>query len=29
MCGIVGYLGHRQATEVLVEGLSKVRVQRI
>ena len=24
MCGIVGYLGHRQATEVLVEGLSKL-----
>ena len=29
MCGIVGYLGKRQATEVLVEGLSKSRVQRI
>ena len=24
MCGIVGYLGKRQATEVLVEGLSKL-----
>ncbi|HSQ87316.1 glutamine--fructose-6-phosphate transaminase (isomerizing) [Romboutsia sp.] len=24
MCGIVGYLGHRQATEVLIEGLSKL-----
>ena len=24
MCGIVGYWGHRQATEVLVEGLSKL-----
>ena len=24
MCGIVGYLGYRQATEVLVEGLSKL-----
>ena len=24
MCGIVGYLGSRQATEVLVEGLSKL-----
>ena len=29
MCGIVGYLGYRQATEVLIEGLSKVRVQRL
>ncbi|WP_419725445.1 glutamine--fructose-6-phosphate transaminase (isomerizing) [Terrisporobacter petrolearius] len=24
MCGIVGYLGRRQATEVLIEGLSKL-----
>ncbi len=24
MCGIVGYLGYRQATEVLIEGLSKL-----
>ena len=24
MCGIVGYLGKRQATEVLIEGLSKL-----
>ena len=24
MCGIVGYLGERQATEVLIEGLSKL-----
>ena len=24
MCGIVGYLGKREATEVLVEGLSKL-----
>ena len=24
MCGIVGYLGHRQATEVLVVALSKL-----
>lgn len=24
MCGIVGYLGKRQATEVLLEGLSKL-----
>ena len=24
MCGIVGYLGHKKATEVLVEGLSKL-----
>lgn len=24
MCGIVGYVGHRQATEVLIEGLSKL-----
>ena len=27
MCGIVGYLGHRQATEVLVEGLSKLSTE--
>lgn len=24
MCGIVGCLGNRQATEVLIEGLSKL-----
>ncbi|EPZ61217.1 glutamine amidotransferases class-II family protein [[Clostridium] sordellii ATCC 9714] len=24
MCGIVGYLGNKMATEVLVEGLSKL-----
>lgn len=24
MCGIVGYLGRRQAIEVLIEGLSKL-----
>ena len=24
MCGIVGYLGKRQATEVLIDGLSKL-----
>ena len=24
MCGIVGYLGHKKATEVLVNGLSKL-----
>ena len=24
MCGIVGYLGKREVTEVLVEGLSKL-----
>ena len=24
MCGIVGYLGKREATEVLVEGFSKL-----
>jgi len=24
MCGIVGYIGKRQASELLVEGLSKL-----
>ena len=24
MCGIVGYIGHRQASDVLINGLSKL-----
>ena len=29
MCGIVGYVGKRDCTKVLIDALSKARIQRI
>ena len=29
MCGIVGYVGHDNAKDIIIDGLKKIRIQRL